>query len=149
MSADQLHKFRNEHMGFVFQFHYLLPEINALENVLMPARKTHREVDLAARARQLMDDFGLQGKYLNRPAELSGGEQQRVALARALIMSPKYIFADEPTGNLDSVSGGTVMKILKTIARDLGTTVVIVTHDHGYAAMTQRQIVLSDGKLVA
>lgn len=147
MADLDLHKFRNEQMGFVFQFHYLLPEITALDNILMPARKTHREKEFVERAKNLMNEFGLESKYMSRPGELSGGEQQRVAVARALIMHPKYVFADEPTGNLDSVSGNVVMGILKKVSKDHGTTVITVTHDAGYAAMADRRITLSDGRL--
>jgi ABC-type lipoprotein export system ATPase subunit len=148
MDETGLHRFRNENMGFVFQSHYLLPELTALDNILMPARKTGREKELQGRAMQLMETFGLADRHDHRPAELSGGEQQRVALARALVMSPKYIFADEPTGNLDSVSGTLVMKILRSIATEGGATVVMVTHDAGYAALADRQITLADGMIL-
>ncbi len=149
MDEQELHRFRNEKMGFVFQFHYLLPELSAIDNVLMPARKTNNEDRRRERALGLMQEFGLDDKLGRLPGELSGGEQQRVAIARALIMEPRYIFADEPTGNLDSVNGDLVLQILKRIARDQKAAVVIVTHDPDYAAMADRRIQLSDGRVVA
>ncbi len=149
MDAQELHRFRNERMGFVFQFHYLLPELTAIENVLMPARKTKTEEIRRERALGLMTEFGLDDKLDRLPGELSSGEQQRVAIARALIMEPRYIFADEPTGNLDSVNGDLVLQILKRIAREQKAAVVIVTHDPDYAAMADRRIQLSDGRVVA
>jgi ABC-type lipoprotein export system ATPase subunit len=149
MNDDELHRFRNEKMGFVFQFHYLLPELTALENVLMPARKTKTEDARRSRATELMNEFGLGDKLSRLPGELSGGEQQRVAIARALIMEPRYIFADEPTGNLDSANGELVMQILKRISREQKAAVIMVTHDPDYAAMADRRIQLSDGKVLA
>lgn len=149
MSADEIHHFRNETMGFIFQFHYLLPELSALENVLMPARKTKRHIALEPRAHQLLERVGLGSKATRLPHELSGGEQQRVAIARSLIMSPRFIFADEPTGNLDSVSGNIVMDILKEITEDgSGTAVIFVTHDREFASHARHQIHLADGRIV-
>lgn len=146
-SSEDLHRFRNLSMGFVFQFHYLLPELTALENILMPARKTRREGELKAKAMQLLKKFDLEGKENKSPRSLSGGEQQRVAIARALIMDPKYIFADEPTGNLDSVNGSIVMRILKDITRETDCTVLFVTHDRDYAASADLRINLVDGRV--
>lgn len=148
MPTKDLHRFRNERMGFIFQFHYLLPELTALENILMPCRKTRAESSFHQRALDLLGDFGLESKADSLPRQLSGGEQQRVAIARALIMKPRYLFADEPTGDLDSVNGDVVMKILRKISSETGTTVIMVTHDLGYAAMADRQIILSDGQIV-
>jgi len=147
MSDDQLHRFRNQRMGFVFQFHYLLPELSALENILMPTWKTHQTQNRTDRAHELMSQFGLRGKAGRLPKELSGGEQQRVAIARALILEPQFIFADEPTGNLDSENGDNVMKMFKEITRNTKTTVIYVTHDAEYAAMADRKIHLIDGML--
>lgn len=113
LSERDLHQFRNEKMGFVFQFHYLLPEITSLENVLMPAMKSGKMKDYEKPAKDLLALFGLKDKFDRLPRQLSGGEQQRVAIARALIMKPKYLFADEPTGNLDSANGELVIKLLK------------------------------------
>jgi putative ABC transport system ATP-binding protein/lipoprotein-releasing system ATP-binding protein len=147
LTKEQLHHFRNENMGFVFQFHYLLPELNAIENILMPARKFKRELELQSKAHELLAAFGLTAQAERLPRHLSGGEQQRVAIARALIMSPKYLFADEPTGNLDSQNGQIVMDIFHKINQTKGTTIVIVTHDPDFAASAKRQIVLVDGHL--
>lgn len=146
-SEEEIHRFRNLKMGFVFQFHYLLPELTALENVLMPARKTNQQGQREAYARDLLDRFDLKGKHDRRPKHLSGGEQQRVAIARSLIMDPQYIFADEPTGNLDSSNAETVMQILKEVTRTRNTTVIFVTHDPDFAQMADQQIKLADGKL--
>lgn len=145
MSVETLHDFRAHHIGFVFQFHYLLPELTALENVLMPARNHGLHIEKHDRAVQLLEEFDIADKAHHLPSQMSGGQQQRVAIARALIMEPKYIFADEPTGNLDSVNGNIVMKILKQINEERGATVVIVTHEPEYARMAQREIVLKDG----
>lgn len=139
---------RNEKIGFVFQFHYLLPEISAFENVLMPARA--QNMDLAKyklRAAELLSLVDLQGKEHRKPRELSGGEQQRVAIARALIMQPKYLFADEPTGALDSANGENVIRLLSGINQDLKTTIIIVTHDPEFAGRARRSIHIRDGSI--
>lgn len=148
MSSERLHQFRNQNMGFVFQFHYLLPELTALENVLIPARKTKQHVKKSDLAFSLLERFGLKSKENRLPGQLSGGEQQRVAIARALIMQPKYLFADEPTGNLDSTNGDQVIQILKELNETEKMTVVIVTHDPDYAAMAKRQVYLVDGQVM-
>jgi ABC-type lipoprotein export system ATPase subunit len=147
MSEHGIHKFRNQHMGFVFQFHYLLPELTALENILMPALKKGWEQKLRPRAKSLLEEFGLAEKFDSLPGQLSGGEQQRVAIARALIMEPQFLFADEPTGNLDSVSGDIVMKLLLKINREANTTIIYVTHDSAYASLARRRIHLVDGRI--
>ncbi len=147
LSKEDLHRFRNQNMGFVFQFHYLLPELTALENILMPARKSGKDLQLKEKARSLLEAFGLSPQADRLPRHLSGGEQQRVAIARSLIMQPKYLFADEPTGNLDSQNGQVVMDIFHKINKNYGTTIVFVTHDPDFAAMANRQIILVDGKL--
>lgn len=148
MTSQELHQFRNEKMGFIFQFHYLLPELTALENVLMPTRKMSLHRQKQKKAEELLDLVGLGAKFNSLPREMSGGEQQRVAIARAMIMDPKYIFADEPTGNLDSVNGDTVMQILKSITRKSSTSVIYVTHDPDFAAMADHSLQLADGKIV-
>lgn len=148
IEESDLHKFRNLKMGFVFQFHYLLPELTALENVLMPARKTNQELLLEEKAKSILNEFGLKDKHSKKPSQLSGGEQQRVSIARSLIMEPEYIFADEPTGNLDSGNGKLVMDIFKKINMTRGTTVVYVTHDIEFANLAERKIYLKDGKIV-
>jgi putative ABC transport system ATP-binding protein/lipoprotein-releasing system ATP-binding protein len=147
LSVEELHLFRNERMGFVFQFHYLLPELTALENVLMPAMKSGRSERKEPAALELLREFGLADKRDRRPGELSGGEQQRVAIARALVMEPKYLFADEPTGNLDSANGLAVMSFFQRINRERGTTILYVTHDPDFAAMAGRRIHLVDGRI--
>jgi len=148
MKHKDLHHFRNVKMGFVFQFHYLLPELSAAENVLMPARKLNLHQDKKAYASELLDRFGLKDRFHHLPRQLSGGEQQRVAIARALIMNPSYLFADEPTGNLDSVNGDIVMNIFREINAQEKTTIVYVTHDRGYAELARQTLQLVDGQLM-
>ncbi len=147
MGVHELHQFRNEHIGFVFQFHYLLPELTALENILMPARKSNQEQIKMAAAMELLGEFGIADKVDRLPSQLSGGEQQRVAIARALILSPSIIFADEPTGNLDTANGEIVMDLLCRTNKNQGTTLVLVTHEPEFAARASRQITLVDGRL--
>lgn len=147
LSPKDLHRFRNQKMGFVFQFHYLLPELTALENVLMPARKYGLEKELYFKAEELLHAFNLEEQSRRLPRHLSGGEQQRVAIARALIMKPKYLFADEPTGNLDSQNGQVVMDIFRRINETEKTTIVFVTHDSGFASLAKRQVKLVDGQI--
>ncbi|HRG46773.1 MAG TPA: ABC transporter ATP-binding protein [Leptospiraceae bacterium] len=147
MPEKQLNLFRNFKMGFVFQFHYLLPEITVLENVLMPARKTNLHKTKEEEAKKILEDFSLSHCIDKLPGQISGGESQRVSIARALIMRPEYIFADEPTGNLDSVNGEKVLELFRKVNQDYKTTIVMVTHDAGYAKLAQRTIGLSDGRL--
>ncbi|MEK6627625.1 MAG: ATP-binding cassette domain-containing protein, partial [Bdellovibrionota bacterium] len=148
MTKKELHNFRNQKMGFIFQFHYLLAELTALENILMPAHKTQDVMARKDRALELLGEFGIRDKANSLPSQLSGGEQQRVAIARALIMQPLFLFADEPTGNLDSSNGLLVMNLLKKINKEHGTTIIYVTHDREFAGMASRQINLVDGKIV-
>lgn len=148
MKPEELHRFRNEKMGFVFQFHYLIAELTALENVLLPARKRSQEEQRRPQAESLLEQFGLGDKKHRLPRQLSGGEAQRVAIARSLVMEPRYLFADEPTGSLDSINGDLVMKIIRDCNDRLRTTVVMVTHDTDFAKMAQRQINLKDGRIV-
>lgn len=147
MDATTLHRFRNEHMGFVFQFHYLLPELTSLENILMPARKTKRMQELQPYAEHLMEQFNIADKRYQTPKQLSGGQQQRVSIARSLIMRPRYLFADEPTGNLDSANSGIVIDIFRKINQENNTTIVFVTHDNDFAKLADRQVILKDGKI--
>jgi ABC-type lipoprotein export system ATPase subunit len=151
ISSEALHELRNRSIGFVFQFHYLLPELTAIENVLMPSRKAATKgvaiKEFVERAHGLMDEFGLSDKKDRLPRQLSGGEQQRVAIARALAMRPRYLFADEPTGSLDTVNGDIVMSLFEKTNREDKTTVILVTHDPGFAARATRQIKLVDGKM--
>lgn len=148
LSEASLHEFRNLHMGFVFQFHHLLPELSAIENVLMPALKSKRGNERRRFAISLMEEFGLKDKLDSLPSQLSGGEQQRVAIARALVMEPRYLFADEPTGNLDSANGMAVMNLLRKINRERGMAVIFVTHDPDFAAMASRQVHMADGLII-
>lgn len=148
MTSKELHWFRNTQLGFVFQFHYLLAELTVLENVLVPALKLHLEKEKRARAIDLIAQFGLGEKMNRHPRQLSGGEMQRVAIARALIMQPKYLFADEPTGALDTINAESVMNILKHCNEKEDTTVIMVTHDPDFAKMARRQIRLADGRVV-
>lgn len=145
MNSKELHQFRNQHMGFVFQFHYLLPELTSLENILMPSRKMNLQKNKKDYALELLKEFDIIEKAHRRPDQLSGGEQQRVAIARALIMNPKYILADEPTGNLDSVNAMTVMSLFKKINQSYGQTIIYVTHDKEFSEMAKRRIHLVDG----
>jgi putative ABC transport system ATP-binding protein/lipoprotein-releasing system ATP-binding protein len=149
MSQKDLHLFRNQKMGFVFQFHHLLPELSALENVLMPTLKGPKDDSRKDFALELLGEFGIKAKANSFPSQLSGGEQQRVAIARALVMEPRFLFADEPTGNLDSVNGTLVMNLFKRINKERGTTIIYVTHDQLFAQMASRQINLVDGKIQA
>lgn len=147
MTSDELNYFRNTQAGFVFQFHYLLSELSALENVLLPAEKTHQTEKRRAYAAQLLDQVGLGEKMRRFPRELSGGEQQRVAIARALVMEPRYLFADEPTGSLDSENSETVLRIMEETNRSRHTTLILVTHETSFARRAKHQIRLVDGRL--
>lgn len=140
--------FRNQIVGFVFQFHHLLPEFTALENVMLPALIARRSRATAeARAQALLVDVGLADRVTHRPGELSGGEQQRVALARALVLAPRLLLCDEPTGNLDSVTGESVHELLFHTNRQHGTTMLIVTHNEDLAARMPRRLRMRDGVL--
>ncbi|MCL2155341.1 MAG: ABC transporter ATP-binding protein [Leptospirales bacterium] len=145
LDSKTFHIFRNRKIGFVFQFHYLLPELSALENILMPARKFEEERERTDYAIELMKEFNVFHCKDKVPAKMSGGEMQRTAIARALIMNPEIVFADEPTGNLDSENGEKVMDIFKEVNKNLGTTIVMVTHEPDFALMAKRQIHLTDG----
>jgi len=147
MDSRTLHRFRNENMGFIFQYHYLLPEFTALENILMPTIKLGLADKKRSFAMELLERFDLKDRMQNLPSQLSGGETQRVAIARALIMNPQYIFADEPTGSLDSINAKIVMDILAEINKKSGCTIIYVTHDSDFAALAQKQILLVDGEI--
>ncbi|HSV97252.1 MAG TPA: ABC transporter ATP-binding protein [Spirochaetota bacterium] len=148
LEKNRLHRFRNLRMGFVFQFHYLIPELTALDNILMPARKYGKEKEKRSRALDFLSQFEL-GHCTNKyPSQMSGGEQQRVAVARALLMEPDILFADEPTGNLDSVNGEKVLRIFEKINREHRATIMLVTHENDFAARAAREIHLMDGKIV-
>lgn len=146
LSDQSLAKFRNEQLGFIFQFHQLLPEFTALENVCIPAYiKGTSKVDAELKAHELLSFLGLQKRINHKPNELSGGEQQRVAVARALINNPSVIFADEPSGNLDSESAEQLHQLFFKLRDRFGQTFVIVTHNHELADMADRKITMSDG----
>jgi len=138
---------RNSKMGYIFQNYYLLPELTALENVMIPGMIRSRNV--RKRAIELLVEVGLEERIHHLPAELSGGEQQRVAIARALVNDPAMVFADEPTGNLDSRNGGEVMELLFDFAGNLKTTLVVVTHDRSLAKLGDRILEILDGKIIA
>ena len=149
LSEKQLAKFRNETLGFIFQFHQLLPEFTALENVCIPAFiKGTPKAQTENRAKELLDFLGLSHRYDHKPNELSGGEQQRVAVARALINSPELIFADEPSGNLDSESAENLHNLFFKLRDEFGQTFVIVTHNEELADMADRKLVMVDGKII-
>lgn len=147
-SEAELHRLRNQQIGFVFQFHYLLPELSALENVLMPTRKWGQYEEKKKFAKEILETMDLADKFHHLPRELSGGQAQRVAIARALIMNPSFLFADEPTGALDSVNSKKVLEIFKNINQEFQTTIMFVTHDIDMANAAQRQIRLVDGQIV-
>lgn len=144
-------RFRNVHMGFVFQFHHLLPDLTAVENVMMPAATSrgHETRAMQTRAAELLDAVGLSDRREYRPAALSGGQRQRVAVARALMNEPPLVLADEPTGNLDRESADQVMALLEQINQDTGTCFLISTHDEQIAGHCRRHIKVLDGQLVA
>jgi lipoprotein-releasing system ATP-binding protein len=148
LPGSRLADLRNRTIGFVFQFHHLLPEFNALENVMMPGLvqgRAKREIE--TRARALLEEVGLEDRTLHRPGELSGGEQQRVALARALLLEPKLLLADEPTGNLDTATSAQIHDLFFGINKQRGTTIVVVTHNPALAASMPRVVTLRDGRV--
>lgn len=148
MSGARLADLRNRTIGFVFQFHHLLPEFNALENVMMPGLIQGRSrKPMMLRATELLEEVGLKDRMLHRPGELSGGEQQRVALARALVLDPKLLLADEPTGNLDSRTSEAMHELFKRVNQSRGTTIVIVTHNPTLAQTMPRVITMRDGTI--
>lgn len=144
-----LSQFRNERIGFVFQFHHLLAEFTAFENVCIPGLIGRRpRADVERRASELLDMMGLAARRDHKPGQLSGGEQQRVAIARALINSPAVLLADEPSGNLDSHNRDEIHRLFFELRDRLGQTIVIVTHDEHLAAMADRRITMSDGRIL-
>ena len=149
MSSSRLAAVRNRHIGFVFQFHHLLPEFNALENVMMPGMIQGRNrKEMEKRARALLEEVGLADRIDHRPGELSGGEQQRVAVARALVLDPKLLLADEPTGNLDTSTGDSIHDLFFHINREHGTTIIVVTHNNAFAQSMPRVVHMRDGRIV-
>jgi len=149
LSEDRLAKFRNKNVGFIFQFHHLLPEFTALENVMIPQMINGASLSKAKlKSEELLKTVGLTERLDHKPAELSGGEQQRVAVARALANNPKIIFADEPTGNLDSVNSEEIHKLILDLKRNLGVTFVIVTHNQNLVNLADQIYEIKDGKIV-
>jgi ABC-type lipoprotein export system ATPase subunit len=150
LSESELTHFRNRRVGFVFQAYHLLPELDALENVCLPARVARMSAAQAEkRGRELLARVGLKDRTDHKPSELSGGEQQRVAIARALVNEPELLLADEPTGNLDSQTGGEIIELLKSLRVEKQMTLIIATHDAKVAAHAQRVIELADGRIAA
>lgn len=148
MSTDALARFRNKSIGFIFQFHHLLPEFTALENVCIPAfiaKQPRKQAE--KRAKELLDTLGVGLRAGHKPAELSGGEQQRVAVARALMNEPDVIFADEPSGNLDSKNAKLLHELFFKLRENFGQTFVIVTHNKDLAQMADRMLTMVDGKI--
>jgi lipoprotein-releasing system ATP-binding protein len=146
LKGKQLSAYRNKNTGFIFQFHHLLPEFTALENVCMPGWIGGQTgTSLEKKALELLDRLGISGRASHRPAEMSGGEQQRVAVARALINDPGIIFADEPTGNLDSSNANSLHQLFLELRDELSQTFVIVTHNEDLAALSNRVLRLKDG----
>lgn len=149
LRGDALARFRNRRVGFVFQFHHLLPEFTALENVMIPALiggSSNKEADAASR--ELLEKVGLKDRMGHKPSELSGGEQQRVAIARALVNSPAVLFADEPSGNLDTRTKEEIHSLFFELRDSLGQTIVIVTHDASLAGLCDRTLYMKDGLFV-
>ena len=143
-------KFRNSHLGFVFQFHHLLPEFSAIENVSVPLWiKGAGKKEAMEKAAEMLNVVGLGNRLENKPSELSGGEQQRVAIARALVTGPSIIMADEPTGNLDSANAAAVHKLFLQLRDKLSQTFVMITHNDTLAQMTDRTFTMKDGKIVS
>jgi lipoprotein-releasing system ATP-binding protein len=150
LKTNQLADFRNRHIGFVFQFHHLLPEFTALENVCIPAFiGKQREGQANKRAKELLDYLGLSARLEHKPMQLSGGEQQRVAVARALMNNPSIVFADEPTGNLDSATSKDLHQLFFKLRTDFNQTFVIVTHNEELAHQSDRRLVMQDGLLIS
>ncbi len=147
-SSNQLADFRSREVGFVFQFHHLLPAFTAVENVLIPALIQRISMKNAVGlARDALERVGLSHRLTHRPGQLSGGEQQRVAIARAIVMKPRLLLADEPTGNLDSATGRNIHQLLLELNADLKMTMIVVTHNPELATMFSREIIMADGKI--
>lgn len=148
LSENQLNDLRQKHIGLVFQFHFLLPEFTAIENLIIPQilmKKKYNEAE--KKALEMLEKVQISHKKNNRPSQMSGGEQQRVAIARALVNDPDIILADEPTGNLDSINSKNIYNLLKSINEENKQTILVVTHDNNFANQTNRIIEIVDGKI--
>lgn len=149
LSERELATFRNHYIGFVFQFHFLLPSMNCLDNILLPVQIAHDDLQAAEKlALQLADYLGVKHCLKKMPFEVSGGEQQRISLIRAVIMKPRVILCDEPTGNLDSQNSQKVMSLLRQLALEFKATLLVVTHDENIADSLTRKIVIEDGSII-
>ncbi len=154
LNDSELALFRNKEIGFIFQFHYLMPEFSALENVMMPAliySQKQKNLTMGVfkqRAEELLDKLGIYQRKNHKPGELSGGEQQRVAVARALMMNPRVVLADEPTGNLDTATGEELFRLIMDLNAETGITFIIVTHNTSLSSKCNRILRMSDGKLM-
>lgn len=147
--GNKLSDFRNKHIGFVFQFHHLLPEFSALENVCIPGWLTSRgKSEVKAKAEELLRILGLSQRLENKPGQLSGGEQQRVAVARALINKPDIVFADEPTGNLDTANAKELHQLFFDLRKEFNQTFLVVTHNEELAQLSDRTLTMKDGKII-
>lgn len=150
MTEPQLSRVRNNHIGFVFQFHHLLPEFTSLENVMMPALINGESFSSAEKkASDLLLSVGVSERASHKPSELSGGEQQRVAIARALINEPSIIFADEPTGNLDSANAQSVLELIISLRKERSLTILVATHSQAIASASERIITMGDGQIIS
>lgn len=147
LGTDRLARLRNQHMGFIFQSYFLLPELTALENVMVPSMIAGKPAEATAEA--LLERVGLKDRMKHLPSELSGGEQQRVAIARSLVNNPSILFADEPTGNLDSHTGESIIELLLGVAREDKRTLLVVTHDQNLAQRGDRLLRIEDGLLAS
>jgi lipoprotein-releasing system ATP-binding protein len=151
LESEELAKIRNKSIGFIFQFHYLLPEFTCLKNVMLPALRLRKYSydEVEERAYKKLEILGIKDQALKQTSKLSGGQQQRVSIARALINDPKLIMCDEPTGNLDTKNTQVVFDIFKQVAHDFGQTIIAVTHDLDFAKASDRTIELADGKIIS
>ena len=148
-NEEEIAEFRNNKVGFVFQFHYLLNEFDALENVMMPALiKGSSRKDAALMATEMLEKVGLSQRINHRPGELSGGEQQRVAIARSILLKPSVVLADEPTGNLDQKTGSAIIDLFFRLNQDFNTTIIVVTHNTFVSSLFQKKIKLLDGQII-